>query len=100
MGIRGVVRGDVERGRGARHYAGSRLLSVALQVLIGYVNSRGGDGQVIVAITAAVRAAGGGHIDDQHAATGQEVIAHVAEHSGIGVLVEGERHRAVIGVGH
>ena len=100
MGVGVVVRGDVQRSRGPRHHAGGRLLSVALKELIGDVQRGGRDRQIVVAIAAAVCAAGGGHIDDQYAVPGLEMIAHTGEDGGVGGVVEGQRHGAVIGVGN
>ena len=66
MGVGVVVRGDIQLRCSAGHHAGGRLRAVALQVFIGDVQRGGGDCQVVVAVAAAVCAAGGWHIYDQH----------------------------------
>lgn len=57
-----------------------------------------GDLQIIVAVAAGVGAAGGGYIDNKHLSTGLKVAHHITENIRIGIAVEHQRRRGIVGI--
>ena len=96
MGIRAVVRCDVQPCGAARHHGRRGHRAITLKVFECKCQRRGRNLQIIVAESSGKLAARGRDVDDQDLLPSQKIIPQDAKQSRVGGRIEGDRLRGVI----